>query len=87
MYKRQERVEEAEDKIKLVKKWTLIVEQEIIEYRGPAQQLDLLVQSTLLAALEDLDSRINSLEAYLQTAPQAVDLGLPPAQTESPASE
>jgi len=70
------RVEEAEGKIELVKKWTMVVQQEIIEYRGPAQQLDGILTSKLPVGLQDLDSRIASLEAYLQTMSESVDLGL-----------
>lgn len=80
------RLEEAEEKIKLVKKWTLIVEQEMIEYRGPAQQLDLLVNSKLVIGIEDLDSRIRSLEAYLGTLSEGYDLGLTPTTPETPAA-
>lgn len=82
------RLEDAEEKIKLVKKWTQIIAQEIIEYRGPTQQLDMFLQSKLVVAGEDLESRIGSLEAYLQTASPGVDMGLPPAasQADSPPS-
>lgn len=82
--KAKARVEEAEDKIKAVKRWTMILEQELIEYKGPVQQLDIMVQSKLLFAIEDLDSRINSLEAYLQTTSEGVDLGLNPGVSAEP---
>lgn len=81
------RVEEAAEKIKLVKKWTQILEQEAIEYRGPAQQLDLLVQSDLVAGVADLDGRIRSLEAYLQTLSEGVDMGLPQVTSEASLEE
>jgi hypothetical protein len=85
--KAKARLEIAEDKIKLVKKWTMIVEQEMIEYRGPVQQLDLLVQSKLVSAVADLDSRIRSLEAYLETVAGGVDLGMAPAVATPSADE
>ena len=73
----------AEEKIELVKKWTLIVEQEIIEYSGPAQQLNTLLDATLVQGIAELDGRMRSLEAYLQTISEGTDLGLSPVSSAS----
>lgn len=68
--KAQIRLEEAEQKIKAVKKWSRILEEEVGEYRGPAQELGNMVAGELPKAAADLNRMLNALDAYIGvTAP------------------
>jgi hypothetical protein len=72
--KAQARLQEAEEKLKLVKQWYLTVEQEVNEYRGPAQMLNNVLDADVPRALASLERSLVSLESYLQTAaPSAVE--------------
>jgi hypothetical protein len=66
--KAKARLEEAEAKLKLVKQWYLLIEQEVNEYRGPSQTLGNLLDADVPRALASLDRALNTLESYLQTA-------------------
>lgn len=67
------RLEEAEDKVKAVKRWTRVVEQEIDEYRGKREQLSSSVQGDLPRGVSMLERVIASLDAYvaMNSAPEA----------------
>lgn len=68
--KAQIRLEEAEQKIKAVKKWSRILEEEVGEYRGPAQELGNMLAGELPKAAADLNRMLNALDAYIGvTAP------------------
>lgn len=62
------RLEEAEEKLKLVKQWYLLIEQEVNEYRGPSQTLGNLLDADVPRALSSLDRTMDTLESYLQIA-------------------
>lgn len=61
----QARLAEAEAKLREVKRWYLIVEQEISEYRGPAQQLSNILDADVPRALASLDRMMEVIESYL----------------------
>lgn len=63
--KAQIRLEEAEQKIKAVKKWSRILEEEVGEYRGPAQELGNIIAGELPKAVADLNRMLLALEAYM----------------------
>ena len=63
--KAQLRLEEAEQKIKAVKKWSRILEEEVGEYRGPAQELGNVIAGELPKAIADLNRMLLALEAYM----------------------
>jgi hypothetical protein len=63
--KAQIRLEEAEQKIKAVKKWSRILEEEVAEYRGPSQELGNMIAGELPKAAADLTRMLNALEAYI----------------------
>ena len=63
--KAQLRLEEAEQKIKAVKKWSRILEEEVGEYRGPAQELGNVVAGELPKAVAELNRMLLALEAYM----------------------
>jgi hypothetical protein len=69
--KAKARLEEAVEKIKKVKHWSQVVEQEVAEYRGPAQQLNNVLEGQLPEAFELLDRMIDVLESYVNMAPPA----------------
>jgi hypothetical protein len=71
--KAQARLHEAEEKIKLVKHWYLVIEQEVSEYRGPSQQLKNLLDSAVPRALASLDRMFEVLESYLAVAPPGAE--------------
>jgi hypothetical protein len=92
--KAQARLHAAEDKLKLVKQWQLVIEQEVNEYRGPAQMLGNVLDADVPRALGSLERSLTTLESYLQAAaPSAVEtLGaeftsaaMPPAGSEAAA--
>jgi hypothetical protein len=67
----KEKLEAAEAKLKLVKQWYLIVEQEVQEYRPPAQQLANVLEADVPKALSSLDRMMDSIEGYLNVVPQS----------------
>lgn len=66
--KAKARLDEAEEKLKAVKQWQLIVEQEVNEYRAPAQVLGNLLDADVPRALGSLSRMLETLESYLQVA-------------------
>lgn len=70
--KAKARLDEAEEKLKAVKQWHLVVEQEVNEYRAPAQVLGNLLDADVPRALSSLSRMLETLESYLQvTAPSS----------------
>ena len=65
----QRRVEEAEDKLKTVKRWVPVLEHAISEYHAAAQPLGDRLTGSLQNSLVLLDRMLASLEAYLLLAP------------------
>lgn len=62
--KAQARLEYVQDKVKVVKHWIQVVEQEVIEYRGIAQQLSNFTEGNLPRALALLERMVGALDAY-----------------------
>lgn len=62
------RLHEAEDKFKCVQRWARIVEEEMLEYQGPQQQLMTMLEGELPVAYAELDRYVDQLEAYLRVA-------------------
>ena len=67
--KAQARRREAEERLKVLKQWVLLIEQEVTEYRGPTQQLGNLLDADVPRALTSLGRMHEILESYLAIAP------------------
>ncbi len=67
--KAKKRLAEAEEKIETIRKWVLIIEHEISEYRGPSQQLATMIDAKFPQAINMLDRKMRALEAYVAAAP------------------
>src|SRR5262245_55356780 len=65
----KERVEEAEEKIELVRRWGRIAQQAIDEYQTRARRLADLVEGNPPGSVVFLDRVVASLESYLHLAP------------------
>ena len=63
--KAQARLEEAQQKVQAVKKWSRVLAEEAEEYRSQAQQLDSLFAGELPKGLAELARMLTALEAYL----------------------
>lgn len=73
--KAQMRLEEAEYKIKAVKKWSRILEEEVGEYRGPSQELGNIIAGELPKAAADLNRMLNALAAYMSVEAPSGSVG------------
>jgi len=62
-------LEEAHDKLRRVGKWQRILEREIDDYQGPAQQLAVVLDGHLVQAGERLARLIDAVADYLATVP------------------
>ncbi len=71
--KARRRREEAEDKLKLTKRWALRLEDEVRDYRLPTQQLADFLAGEMPRAVAELERMLTALEAYVQTAPPPED--------------
>jgi hypothetical protein len=65
----QRRLEEAEHKVALVKKWAPVLEHAITEYHSSSQPLGDRLTGSLMNSLALLDRTVASLDAYLTAAP------------------
>jgi hypothetical protein len=85
--KAQARLEAAEKKLKAIKQWCQIVEQEVSEYRGPAQVLAAVLDGDVPRALSSLDRMTDTIESYLSTqapaASEALNFGPGPAAVQT----
>ncbi len=63
------RLEEAEDKVERIKKWTPVLEHAISEYHSQSQPLGDRLSGSLVASLATLDRMIAALESYVDLAP------------------
>jgi hypothetical protein len=63
------RLEEAEDKVERIKKWTPVLEHAISEYHSQSQPLGDRLSGSLVASLATLDRMIAALESYIDLAP------------------
>ena len=62
--KAKKRLDQAREKVEVVKRWGQVVEQEVGDYRGPAQQLAMLIDGDLPRAMALLARKIQALEEY-----------------------
>lgn len=63
------RLEEAEDKVELVKRWLPEVERAVMEYLGQARSFADLLEFDVERSTELLDRMVAALEDYVRTAP------------------
>lgn len=64
----ESRIQEAEAKLELIKRWLPELLQAVQEYRGSSQPLVSLVEVDLSRAVARIDRMLDALEAYLQTS-------------------
>jgi hypothetical protein len=72
----QRRLLEAEEKVKLVKKWVPILEHAIAEYHSTSQPLGDRLTGALINSLTLLERMVTTLESYVATAPPSVELSM-----------
>ncbi|HEX5445719.1 MAG TPA: hypothetical protein VFW87_17965 [Pirellulales bacterium] len=63
--KAQARLEEAQQKVQAVKKWSRVLEEEAEEYRAQAQQLESIFSGELPKANAELARMLTALEGYI----------------------
>ncbi|HQU45544.1 MAG TPA: hypothetical protein PK867_22215 [Pirellulales bacterium] len=66
--KAQLRLEEAQDKLKAVKKWSRVLEEEMQDYQGQSQQLADMLAGEMPKAMAEMDRLLSALEAYIGVA-------------------
>jgi hypothetical protein len=64
--KAQAAVDEVQEKLANIKRWSRVLEREIILYRGECQQLSRAVEGDVPQALVRLEKMIEALERYVQ---------------------
>ena len=62
----QRRMDEAETKLANIKRWSRVLEREVILYKGHCQQLARAVDGEVPAALIRLDKMVDALEKYVR---------------------
>ena len=67
--KAQARLEVAQEKLKAVKRWSRVLDEEKQDYQGQSQQLTDMLSGEIPKALAELDRMLTALEAYLGVAP------------------
>ena len=82
----QRRLQEAEARVELVRRWQQTLPQAILEYQGPARQLAGFLDTDLKKALVVLDNKISALEAYAAVALPSEPTGEAKAASEQSAS-
>ena len=84
--KAKKRLDQAREKVEIVKRWGQIVEQEVGDYRGPAQQLTTMLDGDLPRAMALLGAQIDALEAYanLMSEGSAAEASLQPSSSGEP---
>ncbi len=74
----KQRVEEAQEKIELVKKWRHVAQRAVDDFDGRAQRLLELVEGDPPPPVLFIDRALDSLESYLAVAPPVVERAAPP---------
>jgi len=64
----QRRMDEAETKLANIKRWSRLLEREVILYKGHCQQLARAIDGDVPAALLRLDKMVAALEKYVRIA-------------------
>jgi hypothetical protein len=67
--KAQRRLQEAEEKVQVVRRWIQQLPQALIEYEGHARQLSGWLEADLRQGIALLDRRLDALDAYVRLAP------------------
>ncbi len=62
----QQRLDEAETKLASIKRWSRVLEREVILYKGHCQQIARAVEGDVPAAMVRLDRMVDALEKYVQ---------------------
>jgi hypothetical protein len=70
--KAQQRLKEAEDKVRCCRNWLPLLQREVHEYHGPARLLAGYLDTELVHALALLARKLANLDAYLSLAAPAV---------------
>ncbi len=76
--KAQRRHQEAVDKVASGKKWLPRLDRAVLDYQGPKQQLQVMLETDMERGTAFLDQKLQSLELYASTAPPDV-AAAPPA--------
>lgn len=86
--KAQIRLEEAQEKLKAVKKWSRVLDEDAEEYRGQSQALGDMMAGDMPKAIAELDRLLNALEAYLGVAPTMAgsDMSMVNSAADAPAA-
>jgi hypothetical protein len=79
----QARLAHAEDKVEKTRRWLRLLPEAIIEYEGPARQLAGVLEADMPKADALLESKIASLEAYVQLLGTGQAAALPSAKVAS----
>lgn len=66
--KAQVRLEEAQEKLKAVKKWSRVLDEEMQDYQAQSQQLADMLAGEIPKAMAEMDRLLSALEAYLGVA-------------------
>ncbi len=69
----QQRLDEAETKLAHVKRWSRVLEREVILYKGHCQQLARAVEGEVPEALIRLDRMVDALEKYVRIQAPSTD--------------
>ncbi len=83
----KKRLQEAEDKLKLVRRWIPLVRQAVMEYRMKTEPLRGAAASDVPAAAARLRSSIERLEEYLRIAPPSAAGSLTPDRLSESAAQ
>lgn len=79
----QQKLQEAEEKIAAVKRYTQKLQKEILLYKGQVQRFATSVQSDIPVAAAKIDAMVEKLEQYVALSPAAAELA-PAAPETSP---
>jgi hypothetical protein len=79
--KAQLRLQEAEEKVRAVRYWGAVVQHEVAEYQGRANQLTVLLEGDLPRAVAALDRIVSALDSYLTIGAAAAGPAFSTART------
>ena len=82
--KAQRALDEAETKIANVKRWSRLLEREVLLYKGQCQQLARAVEGDLPRAVASLEKMVAALERYVKLAAPAHQPQIEPASGGEP---
>lgn len=82
----QRKLEEAEQKVVLVKKWAPVLEHAISEYHSTSQPLGDRLSGSLMNSLALLERMVASLDAYIATTAPSTPIAPPPTTSSGPSA-